>query len=73
MVCRIVAANKEVQRGMESINDGRQLKRGHYEHFDDKEKAQIGKYSTDHGVAAAVRHFQRPFPTCKVKESSVCT
>jgi len=69
----IVAANKEVQRVMESINDGTQLKRGPYEHFDDEERAQIGKYAADHGVAAAVRHFQRLFPTRKVKESSVRT
>ena len=40
---------------MDSINDGTLLKRDPYEHFDDEERAQIGKYAADHGVAAAVR------------------
>lgn len=69
----IVAANKEVQRVMDTINDGTLLKRGPYEHFDDEERAQIGRYAADHGVAAAVRHYQKLFPTRKVKESSVRT
>ena len=69
----IVAANKEVQRVMDTINDGTLLKRGPYEHFDDEERAQIGRYAADHGVAAAVRHYQKLFPTRKVKEISVHT
>ena len=40
---------------MDSINDGTLLKRDPYEHFDNEERAQIGKYAADHGVAAAVR------------------
>ena len=69
----IVAANKEVHPVVDSINDGTLLERGPYEHFDDEERAQIGRYAAIHGVAAAVRHYQKLFPTCKVKESSVHT
>ena len=69
----IVAANKEVQRMVETISDGTLLKRGPYEHFDDEERAQIGRYAAVHRVAAAVRQYQKLFPTRKVKESSVRT
>jgi len=55
----IVAANKEVQRVIDSGTDGTVLKRGPYEHFDDEERAQIGRYAADHGVAAAVRHYTK--------------
>ena len=65
-----VAANKEVQHVVETINDGTLLKRGPYEHFDYKERVQIAAV---HGVAAAVRHYQKLFPTQKVKENSVHT
>ena len=58
---------------VETINDGTLLKRGSYEHFDDKERAQTGRYAAVHGVATAVRHYQKLFPTRKVKESSVHT
>ena len=58
---------------MDTINDGTLLKRGPYEHFDDEERAQIGRCAANHGVAAAVRHYQKLFPTRKVKESSVYT
>ena len=39
-----------------------------YEHFEDE---QIGRYTIDHGVVAAVRHYKHLFPECKVKESSL--
>ena len=55
---------------IDSGTDGTVLKRGLYEHFDDKERAQIGRYAADHGVAAAIRHYSKIYPTCKVKESS---
>ena len=58
---------------MDTNNDGTLLKRGSYEHFNDEERAQIGRYAADHRVAAVVRHYQKLFPTCKVKESSVRT
>ena len=38
----------EVQRVMDSINDGTL---GPYEHFEDKERAQISRYSADLEVA----------------------
>ena len=47
----IVAANKEVQRMMDSINDGTLLKRGPYEHFDNEEIVQI-----DHPSRENPRH-----------------
>ena len=48
--------------------------RGAYEHFNDEETEGANRsFAADHGVAAAVRHFQRLFPTRKVKESSVRT
>ena len=60
----IVTTSKEVQRVIGSINDGTWLKRSPYEHFNDKERTQIAKYTADHGVAAAVRHFKRIFFQC---------
>ena len=36
---------------MDSINDGILPKRGSYEHFDEEERAQIGRYAADHGVS----------------------
>ena len=48
----IVAANKEVQHMMDSINDGTLLKRGPYECFDDEERAQI-----DHPSQENHRHM----------------
>ena len=42
-------------------------KRGEYLKFSEKEKAVIVKYTSEHGVAKAVRHFQGK----NVKESSV--
>ena len=71
---RMVAANKEVQRVMDtSGTDGTVLKRGPYEHFGDEERAWIGRYTADHGVAATVRHYTKLYPTRKPKESSMCT
>ena len=34
---------------MDTINDGT-LKRGLYEHFDNEERVQIGRYAVDHEV-----------------------
>ena len=39
----IVAANKEVQRITDSVDNGNLLKRGPYDQFDDEEREQIGK------------------------------
>ena len=44
---------------MDSINNGTLLKWGPYKHVYDEERAQIGRYAADHGVAAAVRHYQK--------------
>ena len=42
-------------------------KRGEYQKLSSEEKAVVGKYGSEHGVAAAVRHFK----SLNVKESSV--
>jgi len=56
---------------MDTGTDRIALERGPYEHFGDEERAQIGRYAADHGVAAIVRHYTKMYPTYKVKESSV--
>jgi len=39
----IVAVNKEVQRVTDSVDNGKLLKRGLYDQFDEEEREQIGK------------------------------
>ena len=56
---------------VDSINDETLLKRGPYEHFDDEERAQIGRYAAIHGVAAAVRHYQKLLLLARLKKA-VC-
>jgi len=71
-VISLAAANKEVHvmnTGMDEIL----LMRGLYEYLDDEERAQIHRYAADNGVTAAVRHYEKLYPTRKVKESSVHT
>ena len=41
--------------------------RGKYQHFSPKEKATIGRYASEHGVANAVKHFKEKV----LKESTV--
>ena len=60
----------EVQHVMGSSNYGTLLKRHPYKHFKDEERAQIRRYTADHGVAAAVRHYKQLFLK-RVKESSM--
>ena len=46
-------------------------KRGSCAKHNTEKKALIGKYASQHGVAATVRHFKK-FKGIKLKESSVC-
>jgi len=57
---------------MDIGTDGTVLKRGPYEHFDDEERAQIGRYAADHGVAAAVRHYTKMYPCNAQGERKQC-
>ena len=52
---------------MDADTDGTFLKRGLYEHLDDEERAQIGRYAADHGVATAVRHYRHFITPCKIE------
>lgn len=78
----IDAANKEVQAiiesatrqenlGEESGPEGKDTKRGPYVKFSQQAKITVAKYATEHGVAAALRHFVKRFP--ELKESSIRT
>ena len=51
----IAQANKEVQRATSSEKQ----KRGPYKKYSARLRAEIGKYASHHGVAAASRHFPR--------------
>ena len=44
-------------------------KRGEYQKFSPKEKAEIGKYASEHGVTKTIKHFQKK--GVEVKASSV--
>ena len=50
----IAQANREVQKAVTSSD---KQKRGPYTKFSASLRAEIGKYSSYHGVAAASRHF----------------
>lgn len=47
----IVAAKSEVKKVLESLGDYK--KRGIYEHFSPKEKANVVKYAAEHGMTAS--------------------
>ena len=50
----IAEMNKEVEEASRSIAGG---KRGHYKMYTSSEHSQIGKYASQHGATAALRHF----------------
>ena len=56
----VIETNKQVRQAVSK-------KRGEYNKYSAKDKADIGKYASEHGVAKAVRHFKDK----DVKESSV--
>ena len=63
----IAQANREVQKAVTSSD---KLKRGPYTKFSAGLRAEIGKYSSYHGVAAASRHFSRKLSK-RVSETTV--
>ena len=63
----ILQANKEVRNASASASE---KTRGHYKKFSDELRAEIGKYASYHGVAAATCHFTMKLKN-KVSESTV--
>ena len=63
----IAQANREVQKAVTSSD---KQKRGPYTKFSAGLRAEIGKYSSYHGVAAASRHFSRKLSK-RVSETTV--
>ena len=64
----IVAANAEVSK---VLNEKFSIKRGEYTKLTSKEKAEIGKRASEHGIASTIRHLAKKYPN--LKESSVRT
>lgn len=63
----IKEVNKQVRDVQKKAEQNRSRKRGTYSIRSAKEKAEIGKYACENGVAATVRHFKG----MTLKESSV--
>lgn len=60
----IAAANREVEKELKT------KKRGQYKKYTPSQRFQIGRYSSQHGAAAAARHFSRIYEH-EVSESTV--
>lgn len=56
---------------MRQVNAANIHKRKPYEKFSDKNQWDIGKYCSEHGAAATIRHFKSRFP--RLKESTART
>ena len=74
----IKAVRKEVNEIVNPRGDGSEdgeasngSKRGFYIKISGKEKAIVGEYAYNHGVAAAMRHFKETGEFTKLKESTV--
>ena len=65
----IARANREVQ---EAMNSKGRKKRGPYGRYSPDERAEIGQYACDNGIAAAARHFSKRFKST-INESTVRT
>ena len=69
----IATANEEVKAAVDA-EPGQKRTRGPYSVFSPEEKAEIRKRASQHGIAAAIRHFaMKGFRFSDVKESSVRT
>ena len=55
----IVAANAEVSK---VLNEKFSIKRGEYTKLTSKEKAEIGKRASEHGIASTIRHLAKNTP-----------
>ena len=64
----IAEANREVQEAT-SIGSKR-TERGSYKRYSASVRAEIGKYASNHGVAAAARYFSKKL-NCRVSETTV--
>ena len=71
----ISAANKEVKAVMEqSTSTSNGSKRGKYGHYTPKDKAEIAKRASEHGITATIRYYNRKHPERPaLKESTVRT
>ena len=66
----ILAAKKEVKKEEERMVKAGN-KRGMYGRVSAEDKAKIGKYATENGVTASLRHFRRSDDFSDLKESTV--
>ncbi len=57
------AANKEVQKVLDSWEGGVTSKRGNYTKYTEEERAQVAKRASEMGVA--IRFFKKKFPVLK--------
>jgi hypothetical protein len=62
----IAAANQEVQKELNATRK----KRGQYKKYTPEQRSAIGRYSSQHGAAAAAKHFSRLWES-KISESTV--
>ncbi len=61
----ITAANKEVQKVLDSGEGGVTSKRGNYTKYTEEERAQVAKRASEMGVANTIRFFKKKFPDLK--------
>ena len=66
----IARANQEVQAAAENIQVRERRKRGAYNRYSPRDRADIGRYASQHGVAAAARFFSRKLKRT-VRETTV--
>ena len=57
--------------GNSATADSKAMERDPYVKFSEKAKVAVAKYVSEHGVAAALRHYTKKFP--ELKESTVRT
>ena len=70
-VTAISTANDEVMKAFKTGEDDKGVqRRGPYQKYTDKEKAEIGKYVLMHGTTAALRHFKDQYS--KLKYTTIC-
>ena len=71
----IKAANTAVRKVLvDSENEAPDAKWGRYQHYSDKEGAEIAKRAIDHGITDTIHHYASSYPTRKeILVSSVAT
>ena len=68
----ICSANKEV-KDLIDAKPSSSRKRGPYQNYTDKEKAQIGKRAAEFGVTNTLKHFGKQFANYLLNESTMRT